>query len=57
VARKVAAQRGQVVFAWLLRHGIRPMLGCSTLEQLDLAMDAAALELPDDLLERLDAPV
>lgn len=57
VARKLGAQRGQVVFAWLLRHGIRPMLGCSTLEQLDLAMDAASLELPDDLLDSLDAPV
>ncbi|HEU4567642.1 MAG TPA: hypothetical protein VFR99_06360 [Marmoricola sp.] len=29
----------------------------STLEQLDVALDAAALELPDDLLGRLDEPV
>jgi aryl-alcohol dehydrogenase-like predicted oxidoreductase len=57
VARKLGTQRGQLVFAWLLRHGIRPMLGCSTVEQLDLAMDAATLELPDDLLDHLDAPV
>jgi aryl-alcohol dehydrogenase-like predicted oxidoreductase len=57
VARELGARPGQVVFAWLLRHGIRPMLGCSTLEQLDLSLDAAALELPDDLLRRLDEPV
>lgn len=57
VADKLGTGRSEVVFAWLLRHGIRPMLGGSKLEQLDLAMDAALMDLPDDALDRLDAPV
>ncbi len=55
VADKLGTGRGEVIFAWLLRHGIRPMLGGSKLDQLDLAMDAALMDLPDDALERLDA--
>ncbi|MDX6298238.1 MAG: hypothetical protein QOI51_2095 [Nocardioidaceae bacterium] len=57
VADKLGTGRSEVIFAWLLRHGIRPMLGGSKLDQLDLAMDAALMELPDDALEHLDAPV
>jgi aryl-alcohol dehydrogenase-like predicted oxidoreductase len=57
VADKLGTGRSEVIFAWLLRHGIRPMLGGSKVDQLDLAMDAALMELPDDALERLDAPV
>lgn len=57
VAAELDAGRGQVIFAWLLRHGIRPMLGGSKLDQLDVAMDAVLMDLPDDALARLDAPV
>ncbi|WP_217181365.1 aldo/keto reductase [Streptomyces sp. AC495_CC817] len=48
--------RGQVVLAWQLAHGIRPILGSSKVEQLDAAMDAASLALDPDELARLDAP-
>jgi aryl-alcohol dehydrogenase-like predicted oxidoreductase len=56
VADKLGTERSQVVFAWLLKHGIRPMLGASKLHQLDIAMDAALMDLPDDAVDRLDAP-
>jgi aryl-alcohol dehydrogenase-like predicted oxidoreductase len=32
------------------------MLGASKLHQLDIAMDAALMDLPDDAVDRLDAP-
>jgi aryl-alcohol dehydrogenase-like predicted oxidoreductase len=51
----VDATRGQVVLAWLLSRGIRPMLGGSKLDQLDSALDGVQLELPAELLQRLDA--
>ena len=50
-------QRGQIVLAWLLAHGIRPILGGSTVAQLDLAMDAALLTLTADEIRVLDEPV
>lgn len=55
VAAAVGATRGQVVLAWLLSRGIRPMLGGSKLDQLDSALDGVGLELPAELLRRLDA--
>jgi aryl-alcohol dehydrogenase-like predicted oxidoreductase len=51
------AQRGQIVLAWLLAHGIRPILGGSKIAQLDLAMDAAGIELAPEQIEELDAAV
>lgn len=54
-AAALGLQRGQVVLSWLVAHGIRPMLGGSKPEQLDLALDGAALALPAEWLERLDA--
>jgi aryl-alcohol dehydrogenase-like predicted oxidoreductase len=47
---------GRVVLAWLLAHGVRPILGGSKLHQLDSALEAMRLELPAELLARLDAP-
>lgn len=56
VAAEAGATRGQVVLAWLVSRGIRPMLGASKLHQLDAALDGVALELSTDQLLRLDAP-
>lgn len=58
--RDVATARGvpasQVVLAWLAARGWRPIVGVSTLEQLDSALDSAALELTSAELTALDAP-
>jgi aryl-alcohol dehydrogenase-like predicted oxidoreductase len=56
VAREFGTTRGQTVLAWHVAHGVRPMLGGSRLEQLDVAMDAVRLSLSDDQLARLDEP-
>ncbi|BCJ47432.1 oxidoreductase [Actinoplanes ianthinogenes] len=55
VAAETRAARGQVVLAWLLSRGIRPMLGGSKVHQLDSAFDGVALELSADQVRRLDA--
>jgi aryl-alcohol dehydrogenase-like predicted oxidoreductase len=55
-AAELGVPRGRVVLAWLLAHGIRPILGGSKLPQLDSALEAVRLELPRPLLARLDAP-
>ncbi|MEV0901898.1 aldo/keto reductase [Actinoplanes sp. NPDC049802] len=55
VATECGAARGQVVLAWLLSRGIRPMLGGSKIDQLDSAFDGVALKLDDDQVHRLDA--
>jgi aryl-alcohol dehydrogenase-like predicted oxidoreductase len=39
VAGQTGATRGQVVLAWLLSRGVRPMLGGSKVHQLDAALD------------------
>jgi aryl-alcohol dehydrogenase-like predicted oxidoreductase len=55
VATQLDATRGQVVLAWLVAQGIRPILGGSKLHQLDEAIDGAALTLSAGQLDRLDA--
>lgn len=57
IAADRGCQRGQIVLAWLLAHGIRPILGGSTIPQLDLAMEAALLALSTDEISALDEPV
>lgn len=54
VAGQTGATRSQVVFGWLVAHGIRPMLGGSKLHQLDLALEGAAMTLTPAQLDRLD---
>lgn len=54
VASELGAPRGQVVLAWLVAHGIRPMLGGSKLDQLDSALDGVGLALSSEQLARLD---
>ncbi|GAB4066112.1 aldo/keto reductase [Angustibacter speluncae] len=55
VADDLGATRGQVVLAWLVTHGVTPMLGGSKVHQLDEALDGVALELSDEHRELLDA--
>ncbi|WP_125775009.1 aldo/keto reductase [Antribacter gilvus] len=57
VAAELGATRGQVVLAWLAGSTptIRPILGGSKPDQLQAALDAMRLELPDDLRALLDA--
>jgi aryl-alcohol dehydrogenase-like predicted oxidoreductase len=61
VLAKVAAEKGvsanQVVLAWLRGHGpgVSPIIGVSSLEQLDEAMDSLDLDL-GELRQRLDEP-
>ncbi|MDF2561944.1 MAG: aldo/keto reductase [Microbacterium sp.] len=50
-------ERGQIVLAWQLGRGIRPILGGSKIAQLDTAMDAAAVVLTDEERARLDEAV
>lgn len=54
VAAAHGASRGQVVLAWLVAHGIRPILGVSTPSQLDSGLSGAALALTPAQLTRLD---
>lgn len=49
--------RGQIVLAWQLARGIRPVVGGSRVEQLDAAMDAASISLTAQEFDRLDTPV
>ncbi|WP_262002660.1 aldo/keto reductase [Microbacterium sp. Mcb102] len=49
--------RGQIVLAWQLARGIRPILGGSKLDQLDVAMDAASISLSVEEITLLDEPV
>lgn len=55
VAAAHGATRGQVVLAWLVAQGIRPILGVSTPAQLESGVDGAALDLSLEQLARLDA--
>jgi len=55
VSAASGATRGQVVLAWLLTQGLRPMLGGSRVDQLDAALDGVALRLTPEQRERLDA--
>jgi len=57
VADELGASRGQVVLAWQVARGIRPMLGGSRVEQLDIALDGVRLELSPEQFERLSSPV
>ena len=54
VAEETGASRSQLVFAWLVAHGVRPMIGGSKLHQLDTAFDGATMSLTPEQLARLD---
>jgi aryl-alcohol dehydrogenase-like predicted oxidoreductase len=54
VAAELGATPGQVVLAWLLRQGIIPIPGASSLAQLDEIIAATSLPLDETLAARLD---
>ena len=53
--RRAGHHPSRVALAWLLHHGVMPVLGVSRLEQLEDNLGAAELELDEPSLERLDA--
>lgn len=55
VAGELGATPNQAVLAWLTAGGIVPIVGVSTVEQLDEAIGAAGLKLDAALRERMDA--
>lgn len=56
VAAELGVSPNQVVLAWLMAHGIIPIVGVSTTAQLDDAIAASRLKLGADVRQRLDAP-
>lgn len=55
VAAELGATRNQVVLAWLLHQGIAPIIGVSSVGQLDEAIDAAQVSLQDEHMMRFAA--
>jgi len=57
VAKELDATPNQVVLAWLLRSDppVLPVLGVSSVAQLDECLGALDLQLDDELQHRLDA--
>ena len=55
VAGELGATPNQVVLAWLIGGGVVPIVGVSTMEQLDEAIGGARLTLDDSQRARLDA--
>jgi aryl-alcohol dehydrogenase-like predicted oxidoreductase len=58
VANRLGLRPSQVVLAWLLHQQpvIRPIVGVSSVEQLDSALAAGSIELDDATLQELDGP-
>lgn len=55
VAERHRVPASQVVLAWLTARGWRPIVGVSSLDQLDSALASASLELSGDDLAELDS--
>ncbi|WP_410792378.1 aldo/keto reductase [Kribbella sp. C-35] len=53
-AQDLNATPNQVVLAWLIHHGAVPLIGASTIPQLEEALAAADLHLEADLITHLD---
>lgn len=53
VVIETGATRNQVVLAWLLASGVSPIVGGSRVEYVDEAMDALAVDLTVEQIERL----
>ncbi|GAA3563905.1 aldo/keto reductase [Nonomuraea rosea] len=56
VASELGATPNQVVLAWLMADGVLPIVGVSTMAQLEEAIGAADLKLDAELRTRLDSP-
>ena len=54
VAEEAGATPNQVVIAWLLAHDVVPIVGVSSLAQLDEALAARDLKLDEAAVQRLD---
>lgn len=54
VAAEVGLDAGQTVLTWMLARGWRPVLGVSSVGQLDQALASAAVDLDGEQLGRLD---
>ncbi|MFD1536475.1 aldo/keto reductase [Nonomuraea guangzhouensis] len=55
VAAEVGATLNQVVLAWLMADGYVPIVGVSTMAQLNEAIGASDVRLDDELRARMDA--
>ncbi|HJN50833.1 MAG: aldo/keto reductase [Pseudomonadales bacterium] len=55
VASDIGATPNQVILAWLTGHGIIPITGASTPQQMSESLAGFDLTLPDEILSRLDA--
>ncbi|WP_309115310.1 aldo/keto reductase [Saccharothrix sp.] len=55
VASELGATVNQVVLAWLLRKGIVPLVGASSVAQLEESLGGIELELDDEQVARLDS--
>lgn len=55
VAAELGVSQARVALAWVLRHGMTPVLGARTVEQVTDNLAAAELQLDDDHVIRLDA--
>ena len=56
VAGRLGVAPSVVVLAWLVRRGISPIIGVSSVDQLESALAAGDLALDDDLMAQLDEP-
>jgi aryl-alcohol dehydrogenase-like predicted oxidoreductase len=55
VSGELGATVNQVVLAWLLRKGIMPLVGASSVAQLEESLGGVELELDDEHVARLDS--
>ncbi|TQM83963.1 aryl-alcohol dehydrogenase-like predicted oxidoreductase [Saccharothrix saharensis] len=55
VADELGATVNQVVLAWLLRQDIVPLVGATSVAQLEETLGALDLKLDDDQVERMDS--
>ncbi|GAA2364100.1 aldo/keto reductase [Nonomuraea africana] len=56
VAGELGATPNQVVLAWLLAQDMVPIVGVTTMAQLEEAIGAAGIKLDETLMARLDEP-
>ena len=56
-ADRLGMHRGQVVLSWLAGAGVLPIVGVSSVAQLDEAIDAVSTPLPVDVRAQLDSVV
>lgn len=56
VAGRLGVAPSVVVLAWLVRTGISPIIGVSSVDQLESALTAGDLALDEELMAQLDGP-